>query len=523
MKRLLAILLGLITCFSCVMATGCGDDVNKDALVIEYYKAGYGEEWIINLAAEFQRKTGQEVIALPRSGDQGVSNMSTTFKSGTSETDLFFTKNPAFGELYQGQAVINGVRHDTWYADISDVFNATIEGENITVKDKMFDAFEAYYRMPAEGKYYDNKYYFFPWVTGMLGIVMNVDVWNQVGQGKVLPRTTDEFLELCASVKSQKAPFIFSLGNEYFTSYYQVFMNQYEGNEGMDAFYKGYGPDGDRYSQNMIAYAGFERTLEFFEELLRKETVVVNGNETKQYVYMHKDSASLNFQQMQGSFLNGEALFSMNGDWLENEMKTKYPNVNLAMIKTPVLSTVIDNTPSINDDATLRAVIDYVDGKTTAAPAGVTQADIDYIAEARSVEYVTGNDLIAYVPVYSNQIPAAKEFLKFMASDEGMRIFRDGTSGCELPFTYTNKQAATKVTGFRQSINSILDVSTARFVNGKDKIFALGGVNVLLHDNSYGRFADAFSNGKTAAQYFEAEVDAVNSSIDQAKQQANIK
>ena len=268
MKRLLAILLGIITCFSCVMATGCNKDDNADALVIEFYKAGYGEEWINKLAAEFQRKTGQEVVVLPRSGDQGVSNMSTTFKSGTSQTDLFFTKNPAFGEIYQGQALVNKVRYDTWYADISDVYNATIEGENITVKDKMFDAFEEYYRMPAEGKYYDNKYYFFPWVTGMLGIVMNMDVWNVVGQGKTLPRTTDEFLELCASVKSQTAPFIFSLANEYFTSYYQVFMSQYEGKERMDNFYKGYGPNVDdgRYPEYMAAYDGFKETLKFFEK-----------------------------------------------------------------------------------------------------------------------------------------------------------------------------------------------------------------------------------------------------------------
>ena len=517
MKRLLAILLGLITCFSCVMATGCGQDVNADALVIEYYKAGYGEEWIINLAAEFQRKTGQEVVALPRSGDQGVSNMSTTFKSGTSETDLFFTKNPAFGELFQGQAVVNGVRYDTWYADISDVYNATIEGENITVKDKMFDAFEDYYRMPADGKYYDNKYYFFPWVTGMLGIVMNVDVWNQVGQGKTLPRTTDEFIELCESVKAQTAPFIFSLGNEYFTSYYQVFMNQYEGNVAMDNFYKGIGPDGARYSENMVAYQGFEEALKFFEQLLAKE----NGN----YKYMHANSSSANFQQMQGSFLNGDALFSMNGDWLENEMKTKYPNVNLAMIKTPVLSAVANKcsfASAANKDQILRAAIDYVDGKVATMPAECTTDDIAIIAEARGVEYVTGQDLIAYVPVYSNQIPAAKEFLKFMASDEGMRIFRDGTSGCELPFTYTEKVAATKVTSFRQSINSILDVSVARFVNSKDRIYSLGGINVLLYNTNL-RFATAFANKtKTAAQYYAEEVNAVNSLLTEAKLQAGV-
>ena len=91
------------------------------------------------------------------------------------------------------------------------------------------------------------------------------------------------------------------------------------------------------------------------------------------------------------------------------------------------------------------------------------------------------------------------------------------------PFTYTEKVAATKVTSFRQSINSILDVSVARFMNSKDRIFSLGGISPFLYNNSFGRFADAFANGKTASQYFEAEIAAVNGLMDQAKQQAGIR
>ena len=263
MKRLLAILLGLITCFSCVMATGCNDDdVSKETLVIEYYKAGYGQKWIDDLAKEYTNRTGQKVITIPREGDKGVDSMATSFKSGTSETDLYFTKSPSFADIYKGTAAAGGKTYETWYADISDVYNATIEGENIAVKDKMFDAFEAYYKMPEEGKYYDNKYYFFPWVTGMMGIVINMDVWDTFASGKEFPRTTDEFLALCNELKGAMtnseaslpetqrkgiAPFIYSLSNEYFTSYYQIFMNQYHGDEAMDGFYKGIGPDGERY------------------------------------------------------------------------------------------------------------------------------------------------------------------------------------------------------------------------------------------------------------------------------------
>lgn len=523
MKRFLAVLLGLITFVTCFATAGCNNsgvsnEQKQNALIIEYYKAGYGELWIQKLAAAYTAKYGQEVITLPRSGDQGIENMSTTFHSGASETDLFFTKGANFAELYKG-----GQASNNYYTDITDVYDATIDGEGVKVKDKMYDAFEEFYKMPAEGKYYDDKYYFFPWVTGMMGIVVNMNVWDQVAQGKSFPRTTDEFIKLCGEVKGVKngvAPFIFSLSNEYFTSYYQVFMNQYEGNEAMDKFYKGYNPAGERYEAGMVDYDGFKYALEFFEQLLAKEGT--------KYKYMHEDSASANFQGMQGAFLNGAALFSVNGDWLENEMITKYPNVNLAMLKTPVLSAVANKCSfkdASNRDEILCAVIDYVDGKITTKPAGCTDADIDYIREARGVEYVTGNELVSYIPTYSNQIQAAKNFLKFMASDEGMKIFRDNTYGCELPLNYTEKTTATKVTGFRQSINSILDVSTARFVNKKDKIYSVGGINVLLYNNSFGRFADAFSSStakKTAIEYYEAEVTAVDKLIPGALTQAGI-
>ena len=518
MKRFLAILLGIIAFVSCFAATGCNnggltEEQKRNALIIEYYNAGYGQLWIQKLAAAYTEKYGQEVVTLPRSGERGIDKMSTTFESGVSETDLFFTRGANFAAIYKG-----GQASTNYYTDITDVYEATIEGEGVKVKDKMFDAFEDFYKMPAEGKYYDDKYYFFPWVTGMIGIVVNMNVWDQVAQGKSFPRTTDEFLKLLGDIKGV-APFIFSLSDEYFTAFYQVFMNQYEGNAAMDKFYKGYNPAGERYVDGMAEYDGFKYALEFFEQLLVKEG--------KDYKYMHVDSESVDFQDMQSTFLTGGALFSVNGDWLENEMITKYQNVNLAMIKTPVLSAVANKCSfkdASNKDEILCAAIDYVDGKITTKPAGCTDADIAIIREARGVEYVTGNDLVSFIPTYSNQISSAKEFLKFMASDEGMKIFRDNTNGCELPLNYTEKTTATKVTGFRQSINSILDVSTARFVNEKDKIYSIGGINVLLYNNGT-RFVDAFSSSiskKTAQEYYNLEVSAVNKSLPEARTQAGI-
>ena len=520
MKKFLMFLLSLTTAASCFAAAGCGKKVDPNALVIEYYKAGYGDTWIKSLASEYTKRYGQEVVLLPREGAQGLTKMSGSLRSGTAETDLFFAGDPSFGDIYRGTVSAGGQLYDSWFADLTDLYKSTIDGENITVEDKMLDYFQEYFKMDTEdGKYYDQKYHFFPYVTGMFGIVVNVNVWNKVAQGKEYPRTTDELLEVCNDVKSQVAPFLYSVSEEYWTAALPLFMHQYEGDERMNNFYKGYGPTQDvRYDTNMVAYTGYKEALMFFEDLL----MPANG-------YMHPSCSSYSFTQMQGLFLEGKSLFVVNGDWLENEMILNYADANIEMMKTPVLSAVADKcsfSAAENRDQILRDIIDYVDGKTQTQPANCNAEDIEIVRKARSVEYMTGNSNTAYIPSYSNQISAAKDFLRMMASDEGMKIFRNGTNGSEMPFRYTNAANAENPNAsvFRRSINNVLSVSNARFINKKDKIYSIGGIKVQLYNNSYGRFVDAFKDGTaSAAEYFAAEVEAVNTLLPGAREQANIK
>ncbi|MBR2023808.1 MAG: extracellular solute-binding protein [Clostridia bacterium] len=524
MKKFLSVMLGAVTAFSCFSMVACGGEkFDPNALVIEYYKAGYGDTWIKNLAAEYTKRYGQEVVTLPREGTTGLTKMEGSLTSGTAETDLFFAGSPSFGDIYRGTISAGGKLYDSWFADLTDLYESNIDGENVTVEDKMFDYFQEYFKMDTDDDaYYDQKYHFFPYTTGLFGIVVNVDVWNTVvGQDKAYPRTTDELLEICNDVRdnSNVAPFLYSLSEEYWTASLPVFMHQYEGDARMNNFYKGYGPTQDvRYDTNMVAYDGYKKALEFFAVLLNSD----NG-------YMHSRCAAFDFNSMQGQFLRGQSLFVVNGEWLENEMIVNYPNSNIEMMKTPVLSAVADKCSfkdSANRDTILREIIDYVDGKTQTKPANCNDTDIEIVRSARKVEYVTGSSNTAYIPSYSNQIDSAKKFLRMMASDEGMKIFRNGTNGSEMPFRYTNSANAEtpNASVFRQSVNRVLSLSEAKFVYKKDKIYSIGGIIVELYNNSYGRFVHAFKDGKaTAAEYFAAEVSAVNSKLPGARQQANIK
>ena len=206
MKKFLLFLLSLTTVASCFSVAGCGKKVDSNALVIEYYKAGYGDTWIKSLASEYTKRYGQEVVLLARVGAQGLTKMNGSLRSGTAETDLFFAGDASFGDIYRGTISAGGKLYDSWFADLTDLYTSTIDGENVTVENKMLDYFQEYFKMDTDdGQYYDQKYHFFPYVTGMFGVVVNVDVWNKVAQGKEYPRTTDELLELCNDVKSDVA------------------------------------------------------------------------------------------------------------------------------------------------------------------------------------------------------------------------------------------------------------------------------------------------------------------------------
>ena len=513
MKKIISLLLVLVTLFAGVMS-GCNNDLSeedkKSALIIEVHSAGYGTDWIDFMAKEYQQKTGQKVIVNYQVGTQGISNMDANIKSLTSDTDIFFTGGAGFTEMFRGQVIVNGVKYPCLYEDLTDLYKSKIDGESVTVEEKMTEDAK-------KELVFEDKYYHFPYVTGMQGFIRNMKVWDS---SWTVPRTTNELFELCEKIKtSGKAPFIYSLGDEYWTSMLSVFVSQYEGVANMDKFWKGYGPDGKRYSTNMVAHTGVLKALEFFHDLL----VDSNG-------YMHKDSKDTSFTNMQSMFLEGEAVMNCNGDWLEREMYTNYSDTEIEMFKLPILSAVAEKCSfkdASDKEAKLRELIDYVDGVTDTKPAFASDDDVAYIKEARSFER-TGAGNCAVIPCYSNQIKSAKNFLMFIASNEGLKIFRENTNGCRPPFDYSNVPAAETESIFRKSINKILsgkinDGSSQR----KDKIFTIGEINPDLYNNKFGRFVGVFAaknpkDYKSAMEYFVEEVQTVNSSLSTAKTKAGL-
>lgn len=490
-KKLLTICMTVCCAFSAVACGGNsgGGNEGDGTLTISVVKLGYGVEWLNKLAAAFEKKENIKVtINPPAIGATGQAALDTEIESKASSTDLFFNKRGWFSKaVYEGSIVAtNGQRYDCLYEDLTDVWNSVVdEGSNKTIKDKMDPTYVT--SSEIEGKYYS-----LPWAGGVYGIVRNLSKWEELGlTDNDVPYTTNELFELCDKVKSDVAPFIYSLENEYYSGWLPIFFAQYEGKENAEMFMSGKDPDGE-VSEHIYTYDGQIEALKVLQTLLG------NG-------YQHDKSSAIDFTSMQGQFIRGAALFSINGSWLESEA-ANFSAAKLDMIKTPVISSIVQKLsfcPTDGNGKKIKAdnftaeqkkaadeklveVIKYVDaidaGETATKPADVTDDDIKKVTEARHYSYMAGGtDHQAYIPSYAAHVENAKKFLKFMYSDEGLNIYYEALKGTMLPATPVNGYSSElSLSDFRKSVNAATAEGYVFDRIEKARYFVLGSVSACF-------------------------------------------
>jgi hypothetical protein len=130
------------------------------------------------------------------------------------------------------------------------------------------------------------------------------------------------------------------------------------------------------------------------------------------------------------------------------------------MMKTPIISSIIDKTPTINSEEALREVVSKIDaGYATAAEAGlsgISETDYAKIIEARSITYSLGPGCKTCIPNYAKGKEIAFDFLRFMATDKAQEIYAEATHGASLPFKYDLKNNMTLY-------NSLSDLQKSRY------------------------------------------------------------
>lgn len=502
MKKIVAIVaLLLVAVFSLGAFTACDKKPDENTLTIEAVNLGFGLDWLYALADAYRAQHSEIKIDIqPFVGQTGNDAVNGHSEALAGYTDIFvFRPSKYHFNAYQGAVNTKTGKIDCIYADLTDIYTAPYE-DGSTMESKTDPKVADYLKV-------NGKYYGVNWVDDFMGIVRNKDAWAKLGlTDSDIPVTTDEMFALCDKINGKNqgiAPFIYSKTEEYYTSVWDIWMAQYEGEERMENFTRGLNPMGE-FDENLYSFPGQKVALEVVERLLEKSG--------KKYKYQHENSDSLSFTDMQSYFLEGQAALCVNGSWLEIEMNKSSDgkkSYNIDYIRMPVVSDLIKldivKNGGVDTDAKLAEVIRYVDavdgGDATATKPDYTSDEaVARVREARHFSYARGgSDHTMVVAGWSEKIALAKDFIKFMYSDEGMKVYYNAQGGMTLPAklasgSYDQLQLST----FTQSVFSAMDsayYSELCFAKSA-KVYCLGGVS-FTYTNGSGNFVTEMLAGKT--------------------------
>lgn len=438
LKSVLASVLCASTCFGVV---GCGgsnvDSSDTSTLRIAICNQGYGRAWLDDAMKLFKEqqwvkdKYGEVKFAEPYE-TRDVAYASNQVNLGPSNKyDLLFT----------GKTDFKTVSESSYFEDLTPLLEKIVPGENVKVGDKMkTDIKNSAYMIDKKELNNDSaegKIYGMPWVDGYHGILINDTLVREKLGDKFTgyPKTTIELVEFASLLKeTDVAPFVFSLGSNYWMHIVETWWAQYEGVQGYYDYFNGY--YNDERSYNIGRQKGKLYALQALENIVK----LSNG-------YCH-DYVGADYIETQISFYKREAFMMPNGDWIENEMKDIIPaspakNDKTFFIKMPIVSNIVEKLSFKNEanaEEQLRNMIIQIDENKTYEQAkevitNLEQADYNRVKTARGV-YANEDGSVAYVPNYAVSKELAKDFLLFLSTDIAIESFAKVTSGCKSPYTF---------------------------------------------------------------------------------------
>ena len=499
MKKCMSILLAGIMTVLCLIGCGAGNGIktsgDKTTILVKYWLAGLGTEWLDNVIEGFEEKYPQYEVRVESSSAQKSITSAFGYED-IDEADLYLcTKNyNADGNL----------------VPLDDVLETTIEGESKTIGDKFYDSYLAL-EQSADGHYYNLTY-----GGGYVGIYYNKEMFEDAGVSQP-PRTTDELVLVCdaLSANDQKA-FCHFKPVGYWEDYMgPVFFAQYDGLDYvLNKFYGCVDEEGKSPSLDVFTKEdGRYEAIKVMSQVCTPEYTMTGSN-------------SYDHTTVQTMWLQGEAAMMVNGTWTISEMGAVEGIENISMMKTPVVSTIVDKLTTIKTDKQLRTVISAIDKVTDGDAAEseykqgdkyvvgdltVSEADWNYIRAARNTMALNATGNSAYIPNYSDNIEGAKEFLKYLYSDEGYTIYANSLKQT-LPFSLDSGELDISDWSELAQRQAKLFASTEQFVSmynaGSHPIFYAGGARWKSYHTTYcNRFSS--TNVKDRLTAAEAWADTV--------------
>ncbi len=467
-KRALSLALAVVSSITMLSTTACGpqEPTNLEGeLNIALYEGGFGVDFLDHLIEGYKAKNPGVTINEPEYfiGGQPAIDM---IKSGPEENgiDLFIAGSVVDADLVeQGDTIWKG--YDPILEDLTDVYNSKAYGDEITIAQKMIPSikgrilYEPNLNAFPQYEKYSGKAYSLPWAFGPGGLILNKTFMDANPQYEV-PNTTDELAALvdtiyadCVTGKPDNErvyPVIWAGSNAaaYWRYTTMVWIAQYDGLEAWDRHLRTVDENGN-FSDTVYNMPGQLKALEALAPIISSEKCYPNSIGTK-----HVDA--------QVQFMRGKAAILPSGDWTENEtvqsdsFGTAGPN-EIIMIRTPVISALGEKL-GITDEQ-LSAIVDAVDeGKTSLN--GISQTVFDQVKQARFITTDCDAGHNMFIPAYSNAKEIAKDFIKYMYSDEGIEIFMQYANGYS-PMQYeVSEEMYNEFSAFRKSTYSLCQTGT---------------------------------------------------------------
>lgn len=393
-----------------------------------YYEGGYGVDWLQAVVNDYMENINTDVaITLKSSTDNNSTREKIKTQMGT--YDVYRLEV----DMFNNQNVLE---------DLTGWLEMEVPGEpGVKVRDKIpqkwidyYTEGDAIYQMPATN--------FLGWNWSYNKTLLD----ETLGEGNYkLPNTTDEMFALGEELFNHDVYLTTFVGNDttggadYLRYCFEVWFAQMTGLEGYNHYFNCEYNNNGTYELAADAPRNIEENRNAIEKTYAVAQTLCQGANGVDFV--HSKCESLNFIDAQfllrqGTFKGTEdypIAFYYNTAAGDREMAPYVadgiiPEQDVRMMKMPVISAITERTETINDDATLSAVVDYVDGTTAQAPAGVSEEDIEIVREARSMmaELVCREFVITKEAQNKEEI---KEFLAYLTSDRAQKIAAQNCGG----------------------------------------------------------------------------------------------
>lgn len=435
-KKFLAVTCAAILAFSfsgCGKSEGKYDPLDPDQIKVIVSNLGFGTDQFYAIAEAFENTHPGKKVVMETTilSSAQISQL----ESGSFIGDVCMFNDDALWEKWRSGIMTN----------LDDVVAAVPDGEALSVGEKTDKTLIDSYRVS------DGHYYSVPWINENFSYVYNKTALNTLlGEGTwALPKTTNELFTLCDRIK-ESGGYGFVWSDAYFGT--GVHPSQYSGAEEIKHYNQGEYFD-EASNEWKISDADNIQCLSQNEGHLRAMKILEKiGKE-----YSHQYCRNMTFINAQATWAgipfsddSKLSVFMPNGDWTYNETKDYLDETGheVGFMQSPVISDIVDTLSFYEDgdtpfyslsgaaaaayDATLRSIIDYVDGDTENVPvykgSRVSESDIKRVREARSL--MSGKcQAQAFIPSNSDKKELAKEFLVFMASDMSVRLYSQKSNG----------------------------------------------------------------------------------------------